>query len=992
MQICYRLWGPAGPLVTTPIPEKQENALQLLNRISAQFHIGKWTDPGTEGGAQETIRDSRVTERQTFVANTKENLQWLARLPKSVLDCVSLERVTTKLGSVRAQQLPSKDKTGSDVTPKPKGLNYSEIVLLPTKGDVEQWRSAADFCCGYLCVIEDSYAKARMFDFHTATTPFRHLIEIPKELQVKWIKYYTAAPMSQILDEELPPTPNGARTPVFFSGKFRKFMHQRCLKKTRDTRNFRNAFNLLQGVKKACQPISKDFIRSAFEEHRRTMETPCPVNEEPDQSIFDKYQQLWTAGRWGPHIRADAKIDYGRWSRYQPVLFKPPGPSATLEWTRAEGGGSYWAYRMNEVFDHRERLVQAFIVNLQIIDQLPKMFSLDVWDIIEPLLRKSGSDLCPLWTWPEPQDKLEIDESLPGNLIPRAPTVPEKRVSASGELYLSWSNYSPRWDEILLLYNERDAKNRTVMVEGCVEPLKLRTITKGPCHRKWLSQSLQREMADCLDGFWQFKLNKANSDPRLVSKLYHKCEHFHSKYSTTTKTKELWWCSGDYKSATDSISIHHTKAALETLLNNLSGEKVSEACKRLYRAELYEQIVQYPSWTGIDDVQQVNGQLMGSVLSFPILCVINFVAYWKSLEDFYGRKFSVREIPCLIHGDDILFRTTQEHYDHWSEVILEFGLKKSVGKNYFHPKVFTVDSELWIEGKSHGRPYFKKYYPINCGSLLGSKVDGRTAYQNAPLWDKFNSSIRGAMDKELFVKRFLGFNRAIIKPMTWTRSGVLNLFLPHMRGGLGFELPFKATEIPTKEDGKPLVGLTRHQLHLASALCNSLRESGPLKAYAIVGINDGPKGPSDEKRHRLPFKETWEHESSYAREIPGDNAEPLLSELPQGRSDDYRLRKPNLGKLGRKTNRFRLCVHPPIAPPSPCIEEKGVVKTYPTEIFSFPYVKSRALEPGIFWREVVWAFKRLHGVMNTSDTAPWRDVDWTVRYLTYGNHWGLVPI
>lgn len=956
----------------------------MLNRISAQFTIGKWTDPGAgvkHTGAREP-NDTQEVARQAFVANTNEHYDWLRMLPQSVLECVSLERVTTKLGSVtRLDSAPSKTAPDIGVTPKPKGLNYSKTVLVPTNGDIEQWRAAADFCCGYLCVIEDSYAKARKFDFHTATTPFRHLIKIEKSMQVKWIKYYTAAPMSQILGEELPSTPNGLRTPVFFSGKFRQFMHQRCLKGTRDVRNYRNAFNLLQGVKKACQPISQDFIKASFEEHRKTMSTPCPVNLPATDSQCAKYRAVWLKFK-------------SRWERYRPVLFKPPGPSATLEWPRKDGGGSYYAYRLNEVFDRRERWVQSYIVNHQIINFLEDRGVLDCF-------LRNDQKVEPLWSYPEPEPFIESlrpaesDEDEPivaaNNPYdqPREGTVGRRQLSVSGETYLAWSNYSPDWDDVMQIYDEDDPKNRTVMVEGCVEPLKLRTITKGPCHRKWLSQSLQREMADCLDRFWQFSLNKRNTDTQLVRRLFQECEDFHARARrrcriASVEEAPMWWCSGDYKSATDSISIHHTKAALETLLSCMS-EKVSEACKRLYRKELFEQLVKYPEWTNIEEVEQVNGQLMGSVLSFPILCIINFVAYWESLEEFYGKTFGSREIPCLIHGDDILFRTTHEHYAIWSEVITRFGLKKSVGKNYFHPKVFTIDSELWIERKDHstGSVYFHQYHPINCGSLMKSKVDGRTGYQNAPIWDKFNSSIRGAQNKELFVKRFLHFNRSIVKPMTWTKSGVLNLFLPHMRGGLGFELPWKADEIPSKEDGTPLVRLTRHQLNLASALCNSLRDSGPLKAYAIVGVKKDTPRVVDEKRYRLPFKYEWKHESEYVREIPGETSEPILSQIPEGKSEENRIRKPSLKELAKGPKRFRMCKHPPIT----CGERVDLrtqefrvdpigtplvdQKTFPTEIWGFPYVETRVIEPEVFWQELTWAIRKLQGVKEDPQDEPY---------------------
>jgi hypothetical protein len=629
------------------------------------------------------------------------------------------------------------------------------------------------------------------------------------------------------------------------------------------------------------------------------------------------------------------------------------------------------------MFDDREVLVQTHIVNRQL---WRKFIDMGLSDIFFDKVFETGFGF--VWAWPERTDEY----------IQREPTVPTRRLTPTGETFLQWRNYSPSWEDVFSRYDSNDPDNHKVKVEGCVEPLKLRTITKGPCHRKWLSQSLQREMADCLDDMWQFSLNKRNSDHVLISKLYHKCEHFHTathrkqifefyphevavevwKDIMSKPKKKLGWCSGDYKSATDSLDIHHTKAALEELLKSTNPDRIKEAYKQLFRDELYEQEIEYPEWTNIENVQQLNGQLMGSVLSFPILCVVNFVALWTSLEEFYGVTLRADQIPCLIHGDDILFRTTAEHYAYWSEVILRFGLKKSVGKNYFHPKVFTIDSELWIEGKDGDRVTFKKYYPMNCGSLLKSAVDGRTAFQNAPIWDKFNSSIRGAQNRELFLKRFLYFNRVILKPMTWTRSGILNLFLPHMRGGLGFELPWQADQIPLKEDGKPLVHVTKHQRDVASAMCNSCIVFGPLKAYAIIGVKPDLEEFSrptekEPKRFEIPHNVEWRHESEYARDIPGALAEPILSSYPERASEENRIRKPTLKELAKGPKRFRVCQHPPLAPKGVLFTEEGgnlaltKEKRYPTNLFEFPYVQCRVYDPEIFWFSVVWAIIRLHG-------------------------------
>ena len=130
--------------------------------------------------------------------------------------------------------------------------------------------------------------------------------------------------------------------------------------------------------------------------------------------------------------------------------------------------------------------------------------------------------------------------------------------------------------------------------------------------------------------------------------------------------------SGDYSAATDNLKIDYTKCAFEAFLDVI-GKDSDES--EILRQVLYEHEVHYgpqmikfneelrkldPSLTSLDPFKQQNGQLMGSVLSFPILNVCNFVAYWISLERYMGVTYKDPwKLPVLTNGDDILFRTNE---------------------------------------------------------------------------------------------------------------------------------------------------------------------------------------------------------------------------------------------------------------------------------------------------------------------------------------------
>lgn len=80
---------------------------------------------------------------------------------------------------------------------------------------------------------------------------------------------------------------------------------------------------------------------------------------------------------------------------------------------------------------------------------------------------------------------------------------------------------------------------------------------------------------------------------------------------------------------------------------------------------------------------------MGSLLSFPLLCLLN---------DCTAKAINLPSSKYLINGDDILMRAPKDSYTTWKQEVKKFGLSLSLGKNYIHSSYGTVNSQLIYEG------------------------------------------------------------------------------------------------------------------------------------------------------------------------------------------------------------------------------------------------------------------------------------------------------
>jgi hypothetical protein len=236
--------------------------------------------------------------------------------------------------------------------------------------------------------------------------------------------------------------------------------------------------------------------------------------------------------------------------------------------------------------------------------------------------------------------------------------------------------------------------------------------------------------------------------------------------------------------------------------------------------------------------KQTNGQLMGSPVSFPILCLINAAVCraameapmsrdWGDLVDEpladYQPPLSLREAPLLINGDDGLF--VQENawvYSSWISDAKQLGLNDSPGKTYVSAEFVQINSKLFTVG-AWTRPSLVTGLPVstlvfshvpyvNFGYLspFDPKGGRERDYQDLPalaegFLDGFSGKLRDAM-MTWFLRSHRGLLQRIPQGMSY--------WLPAHLGGLGLPITRKLSE----DDFSDM------QLNFAAFLLQTLKE------------------------------------------------------------------------------------------------------------------------------------------------------------------------
>lgn len=187
-----------------------------------------------------------------------------------------------------------------------------------------------------------------------------------------------------------------------------------------------------------------------------------------------------------------------------------------------------------------------------------------------------------------------------------------------------------------------------------------------------------------------------------------------SQFKDFTLSRGEVFVSGDYESATDNIPLDIYQHLLREVAKTSKSVPASVWDQAL-RCSESEVFVPSVDGKGGHSARQQRGQLMGNFLSFPFLCLLNFLAF----------KFSVpRQVPLRINGDDIVWRGSERERERWFQIVERCGLTLSVGKTMVSSRAFTLNSVLFRAGASraHASPFIRSRAWFNRPESVSSAI------------------------------------------------------------------------------------------------------------------------------------------------------------------------------------------------------------------------------------------------------------------------------
>jgi len=346
-----------------------------------------------------------------------------------------------------------------------------------------------------------------------------------------------------------------------------------------------------------------------------------------------------------------------------------------------------------------------------------------------------------------------------------------------------------------------DAYNEVPIVTplGLAEACKVRVISKGPPLLYSLLKPMQK---------FTWSQLKTHNVFRLIGEPC-KVEHI-SKVFPVVLDEEII-VNGDYKASTDNlhswVSETLAKRMIQVLNRNAMLPQNSEAAfhigvkhEEMIIRSLTGHFIEMPG-TGILKPQK-EGQLMGSITSFPFLCMANAAFCRWALELANGRRYRITNqpqpykatiAPLLVNGDDCTLKGDRATLRKlWEDITAFGGLSSSVGKTLFslqHRPVCVINSQTYdyVNNQWQDRGH------LNLGLLLGyTRSTSKTADGSTLAKRPFERL--GAVQRELkrvtpkviwkeVSHRFIHYNREEL-----TKFPNLQWDVPEYLGGAGLIL------------------------------------------------------------------------------------------------------------------------------------------------------------------------------------------------------------
>lgn len=184
--------------------------------------------------------------------------------------------------------------------------------------------------------------------------------------------------------------------------------------------------------------------------------------------------------------------------------------------------------------------------------------------------------------------------------------------------------------------------------------------------------------------------------------------------------------SGDYQAATDNIYLSAVRAIVEVLAED---SRLSEEELFVLR-ESFDKL-RWMSASGVEHPIE-RGSMMGNLVSFPLLCLLNKACHDIASDCVYGE--GERRVGRF-NGDDCLFLGSSTMFSKWREVTSRYGLVVNEGKTMRSRRWADLNSQTFdvLRRRLVPKPVLSFLLPSRSapGELLSSVLSGLSSFRPA---------------------------------------------------------------------------------------------------------------------------------------------------------------------------------------------------------------------------------------------------------------------
>jgi len=355
------------------------------------------------------------------------------------------------------------------------------------------------------------------------------------------------------------------------------------------------------------------------------------------------------------------------------------------------------------------------------------------------------------------------------------------------------------WSSLGSLSSKLQEDTLSCTIQAVLEPMKIRIISKGESLPYYSMKALQKELHSYMRKMSCF---------RLIGRPFCPTDMMDLKKESHPDWE---WFSIDYSAATDGLSYQYSRQIMEEIFELIPPSMYKRAFSVLGMHDLYYPTVEVEPMSGRKTFSRdlrgtmTNGQLMGSILSFPILCLANLGVYLKVTRDIQKKWTKKQRLNhTLINGDDMLYAAPKKLWEDHVRIGRSVGLQMSPGKAYVHDTYANVNSVSIHHSlkKANSTPYLIPF--LNVGLFYGQhKVQGERGVEDESLRpDSFvqciDEVLKGCFrNRQIMLYNYLSLHKDKINEETKSTLNIRghktifhrNIFLPCSVGGCGIQIP-----------------------------------------------------------------------------------------------------------------------------------------------------------------------------------------------------------